>query len=74
MAGGAQYFFACDRQAHTAAGSLEHLDAQSVFHLANAAAQRRLLDTQFFSRTPEALEMSSGDRIAQMSQFDTRCQ
>ncbi len=38
------------------------------------AAQRRLLDTKFLSRAPKVPEMSSGDRIAQMSQFDTRCQ
>jgi hypothetical protein len=74
VAGGAQHFGAGGRQAHTATGSLEYLDAQSVFHLANAAAQRRLFDTKFLSRAPEAPEMSSGDRIAQMSQFDARCQ
>ena len=74
MPGCAQYLDASRSQPNTPAGSFEQHDAQTLFQLRNAAAQGRLLDPKRFSRPPKAAVMLSGDRIAQMPQFDMRFQ
>jgi len=74
MPGRPQYLDASRSQPNAPAGSFEQHDAQTPFQLRNAAAQGRLLDPKRFSRPPKTAVMRSGDRIAQMSQFDLRFQ
>jgi hypothetical protein len=50
MPGGAQDIGAGRSEPHAATRPLEHRNAQTVFHLANAAAERRLLDAKRVSR------------------------
>jgi len=69
-----QYLDASRSQPNATAGSFEQHDAQTLFQLRNAAAQGRLLDPKRLSRPPKTAIVCSGDRIAQVSQFDLRFQ
>lgn len=71
---GAQNLVAGHCQPNTPAGALEQDYPEANLQLGNAPAERRLFDPEGVSRLPKAPVARSGDGIAQMFEFELRCQ